>query len=134
MVFYESFMLVHGRYPVLEKRLLLREASRVIVDNDGVVFRIIDLGWRHTAQPVRKKRVGVFHYGQWFSFTWGGPPSTVQELSTTCLHSTGVLRFKTTRIDGPANLQTRSTFYPMLVPNDSVAGLMEHHTPMKPVE
>ena len=36
-----------------------RETARVIVERDGALFRILDLGWRHTAKALWKKEVGL---------------------------------------------------------------------------
>eukprot|EP00933_Yihiella_yeosuensis_P051185 TRINITY_DN49052_c0_g1_i1.p2 TRINITY_DN49052_c0_g1~~TRINITY_DN49052_c0_g1_i1.p2 ORF type:complete len:139 (-),score=16.25 TRINITY_DN49052_c0_g1_i1:154-570(-) len=135
MVFYETLLMVHGKFPASETRLLLREASRLIVERDGSLFRILDLGWRHTAQPIRKKGVGHVFYGRWYSLTWGGPPQVPQELKDTFLHNTGVLRHITLKAQTPKQMYNhRSTFYPVLVPGmKGVAPPMVHHTSMPDV-
>eukprot|EP00928_Gymnodinium_smaydae_P055891 TRINITY_DN39361_c0_g1_i1.p2 TRINITY_DN39361_c0_g1~~TRINITY_DN39361_c0_g1_i1.p2 ORF type:complete len:136 (-),score=19.56 TRINITY_DN39361_c0_g1_i1:137-544(-) len=135
MVFYETTFLIHGKYGARETRLLLREAARSVTEKDGCVLRILDLGWRHTAQPVRQKRVGLYYYGQWFSMTWGGPPRAVVELQHTFQHNTGVLRHLTERIRNHRALyKPRSSFYPTLPGEETIAGPLGHHTQMKVVE
>uniref|UniRef100_A0A7S0AKK1 Ribosomal protein S6 n=1 Tax=Pyrodinium bahamense TaxID=73915 RepID=A0A7S0AKK1_9DINO len=131
MVFYETYLLVHGRFSVHETRLLIREASRAVVERDGAVFRIMDLGWRHTAQPVVKKRVGKFHFGRWYSMTWGGPPTVTLELRDMFQHNTGVLRHITQKLRFPKDTMfPRSTYYPLLRPDERLTPPMTHHTLM----
>mmetsp|Transcript_9904 Transcript_9904/g.19803 ORF Transcript_9904/g.19803 Transcript_9904/m.19803 type:complete len:136 (+) Transcript_9904:3-410(+) len=131
MVFYETFLLVHSRFPVHDTRLLIREASRAVVERDGAVFRILDLGWRHTAQPVVKKRVGKFHFGRWYSMTWGGHPAVTYELKEIFQHNTGVLRHLTQKLQWPKDTLTpRSTYYPILKPGDRLTPSLTHHQPM----
>mmetsp|Transcript_28379 Transcript_28379/g.80184 ORF Transcript_28379/g.80184 Transcript_28379/m.80184 type:complete len:139 (-) Transcript_28379:69-485(-) len=132
MVFYETVFLIHNKFAAHDTQLLIREASRAVTEREGCIFRLLDLGWRYTAQPVRKKRVGTFHYGRFYSMTWGGPPLVVPELKHTFLHSTGVLRYITTKIRHPKDLYIpRSTFYPTMPPNGSpIAPPLMHHTAM----
>eukprot|EP00747_Dinoflagellata_sp_TGD_P167408 gnl/TRDRNA2_/TRDRNA2_191795_c0_seq1.p1 gnl/TRDRNA2_/TRDRNA2_191795_c0~~gnl/TRDRNA2_/TRDRNA2_191795_c0_seq1.p1 ORF type:complete len:130 (-),score=13.23 gnl/TRDRNA2_/TRDRNA2_191795_c0_seq1:127-516(-) len=125
MVFYESVFLVHGKYPAHETRLLLREAARAVTERDGCVLRLLDLGWRHTPQPIRQKRVGIFFYGRWFSMTFGSPPPAVREVQAVFQHNTGVLRHITQKIRHPHDMyMPRSTFYPMLGEGPKLT----HHT------
>mmetsp|Transcript_17075 Transcript_17075/g.43936 ORF Transcript_17075/g.43936 Transcript_17075/m.43936 type:complete len:137 (-) Transcript_17075:102-512(-) len=132
MVFYETTLLIRGNFPANEARLLLRESVRTITDQEGSVFRILDLGWRHTAQPVTKPRVGVFHYGRWYVMNWGGPPTAVGELKQTFQYNTGVLRFLTQKLRGPNDMyRPRSTYYPVLKPNEAFTPPLSHHTPMR---
>mmetsp|Transcript_79408 Transcript_79408/g.233316 ORF Transcript_79408/g.233316 Transcript_79408/m.233316 type:complete len:136 (-) Transcript_79408:88-495(-) len=131
MVFYETFLLIHSRFSVHDSRLLIREASRAIVEREGAVFRILDLGWRHTAQPVVKKRVGKFHFGRWYSMAWGGPPVVTLELKEMLQHNTGVLRHVTTKLKWPKDtFAPRSTYYPILQPSDRLTPRLTHHQPM----
>mmetsp|Transcript_59489 Transcript_59489/g.141667 ORF Transcript_59489/g.141667 Transcript_59489/m.141667 type:complete len:139 (-) Transcript_59489:25-441(-) len=132
MPFYESIFLLHGKYTMQETRLLLRETGRIITQREGAIFRILDLGWRHTPRPIRQPRVGWFYYGRWWSLTWGGPPGVVKELGYTFQHNTGVLRHRTESIRHPWHMYTpRTTFYPKLSPSESPAGarLQHHHPP-----
>eukprot|EP00439_Symbiodinium_sp_Y106_P086275 s326_g32.t1 len=92
MVFFETLVLVHGRSAAKETKLLMKEASRVIVERDGALFRILDLGWRHTARPLHKKGVGHIFYGRWYSLIWGGSPKLKREVEDTFVHNTGVVR------------------------------------------
>merc|ERR1712232_524326 len=104
-------------------------------ERDGRVFRILDLGWRHTAQPIRKQKIGDFFYGQWYSMNWGGPPLAVKELQRTFQHSNGILRHMTVRMKNHSDMyKPRNTYYPTLVSNDAIAGTLVHHTHMKTVE
>mmetsp|Transcript_46406 Transcript_46406/g.92072 ORF Transcript_46406/g.92072 Transcript_46406/m.92072 type:complete len:134 (+) Transcript_46406:77-478(+) len=132
MVFYETFLMIHGRFPMSDTRLLFKEVSRCIVEREGAVFRIQDLGWRHTAYPVKKKNVGKFHYGRWFMLTWGGPPQTSRELREIAHHNTGVIRHLTQRVDRGKDLfssTARISFYPILTPADRLTAPLSHHTP-----
>mmetsp|Transcript_44543 Transcript_44543/g.74070 ORF Transcript_44543/g.74070 Transcript_44543/m.74070 type:complete len:137 (-) Transcript_44543:56-466(-) len=132
MVFYESTFLLHGKFSPHDTRLLLREAMRSVVDRDGRVLRLLDLGWRHTAQPAKKRgKVGVYFYGRWYAMTWGGPPKAVRELEATFQHSTGILRHRHEKIRHPFDMYIpRRTFYPTLDPasGESPAPPLAHHT------
>eukprot|EP00930_Biecheleria_cincta_P078090 TRINITY_DN65477_c0_g1_i1.p1 TRINITY_DN65477_c0_g1~~TRINITY_DN65477_c0_g1_i1.p1 ORF type:complete len:135 (-),score=12.09 TRINITY_DN65477_c0_g1_i1:52-456(-) len=131
MVFYETLLMLHGKFPANESRLLLREASRLIVERDGALFRVLDLGWRHTAQPVRKKAVGHIFYGRWYSMTWGGPPTVPQELKDIFLHNTGVVRHITLKHSSPHKMYVhRNNFYPILTPSQRFTPPLTHHVPM----
>ncbi|CAJ1412686.1 unnamed protein product [Effrenium voratum] len=92
MVFYETFVLIHGKFPASETKLLMRETARVIVERDGALFRILDLGWRHTASSIHKKGIGHIFYGRWYSLIWGGGPKAKKEVEETLVHNTGVVR------------------------------------------
>ncbi|CAK0824512.1 unnamed protein product [Prorocentrum cordatum] len=132
MVFYETTFLLHGKYPAEATRLLIREVTRASPAREGCVFRILDLGWRHTAQPVVKKRVGRFFYGRWYAMTWAGPPLVRVEMDETMKHNSGVLRHLTEKLRTPKDAyRPRSTFYPTLVPGEKpIAGPLVHHTLM----
>eukprot|EP00929_Paragymnodinium_shiwhaense_P000409 TRINITY_DN100660_c0_g1_i1.p2 TRINITY_DN100660_c0_g1~~TRINITY_DN100660_c0_g1_i1.p2 ORF type:complete len:141 (+),score=10.20 TRINITY_DN100660_c0_g1_i1:73-495(+) len=140
MPFYESLFLLGGKCDPRRTQLILREASRSVVEREGYILRILDLGWRHTAQPVFKRRSGAWvplsHYGHWHSMHWAGPPQAVAELMTTFQHNTGVLRYRTERLRGPNDMyKARDTFYPKFVPNeDQFRGKLEHHTVMRATE
>mmetsp|Transcript_58819 Transcript_58819/g.156548 ORF Transcript_58819/g.156548 Transcript_58819/m.156548 type:complete len:139 (-) Transcript_58819:199-615(-) len=132
MVFYESTFLIHGKYAEQASKLLLKECCRIVTNNDGCVLRILDLGWRHTARPVKFKRVGKFFYGHWYSMTWGAEPTTVRELEAFLNHSTGVARFTTDKIKHSKSLyRPRSTFYPVLDPDERIAPPLTHHLPFR---
>mmetsp|Transcript_42629 Transcript_42629/g.134177 ORF Transcript_42629/g.134177 Transcript_42629/m.134177 type:complete len:135 (-) Transcript_42629:164-568(-) len=131
MVFYETVILLHSRFSVHDSRLIIREAARVVVEREGAVFRIMDFGWRYTGQPVIKKGVGKFHYGRYYSLTWGGPPVVLAELKEIFQHNTGVLRHMTERLRWPKDtLVPRSTYYPILSPDDRLTPPLTHHQPM----
>mmetsp|Transcript_94984 Transcript_94984/g.307268 ORF Transcript_94984/g.307268 Transcript_94984/m.307268 type:complete len:144 (+) Transcript_94984:229-660(+) len=132
--FYETTFSLHHKFPANDCKLLLRETTRTIAEKDGAIFRILDLGWRHTAQPVNKSGVGQFHYCRWYVMSWGGPPLVVKELNETLKYSTGVLRYMTVKIRGPKDVyRNRSTFYPVLKPSQRIAPPLMHHTAMNEV-
>mmetsp|Transcript_21114 Transcript_21114/g.60314 ORF Transcript_21114/g.60314 Transcript_21114/m.60314 type:complete len:135 (-) Transcript_21114:102-506(-) len=132
MVFYETTFLVHGRFPANECKLLLREACRAVTDKDGAVFRILDLGWRHTAQPVQKPGLGTFHYGRWYVMTWGGPPVVANEVNEHLKLNSGILRFMTLKIRKPNDMyKPRHTFYPTMPAYRGLTPPLTHHTPMR---
>mmetsp|Transcript_21770 Transcript_21770/g.32567 ORF Transcript_21770/g.32567 Transcript_21770/m.32567 type:complete len:145 (-) Transcript_21770:156-590(-) len=135
-VFYETTFMVHHKFPANDCKLLFRETSRAITNKEGAVFRILDLGWRHTAQPVIKKNDPplICHYGRWYVMSWGGPPVLVREMTDILRYSNGVLRFLTTKIRGPQDVyRPRTTFYPVLEPRDRIAPPLIHHTLMNEV-
>ncbi|CAE8649998.1 unnamed protein product [Polarella glacialis] len=119
----------------------LSERERTRFDSAGAsvfytapVTRILDLGWRHTAQPIRKKGVGHVFYGRWYSLTWGGPPSVPQDLKDTFIHSTGVMRHITLKVPAPNKMYNhRSTYYPILSPSQRLTPPLTHHVPMPDV-
>mmetsp|Transcript_81345 Transcript_81345/g.174107 ORF Transcript_81345/g.174107 Transcript_81345/m.174107 type:complete len:137 (-) Transcript_81345:79-489(-) len=132
MVFYETTLLLHGKYAARETQLLIREAAKVITERDGSVLRILDMGWRHTAQPVLKKRVGYFFYGRWYCMTWGAHPDAVRDLRDVFQHNTGVLRHITVKIRNPFDMyMPRSTFYPTLQrSSEFMTPPLTHHRPV----
>mmetsp|Transcript_1766 Transcript_1766/g.3177 ORF Transcript_1766/g.3177 Transcript_1766/m.3177 type:complete len:135 (-) Transcript_1766:34-438(-) len=131
MVFFETLVMVHGRFPASETKLLMREATRVIVERDGALFRILDLGWRHTAKPLHKKGVGHIFYGRWYSLIWGGSPKVKREVEDTFVHNTGVVRQLTVPIERPEQMYVpRSTYYPLIKP---LTPPLTHHVPMPDV-
>jgi len=131
MVFFETHFFVHPLLSSLRRRLLLREVTRVITERDGAVLRIVDLGWRNSAIPIEKPRVGVFFYGRWYNIVWGGHPSVEAELRTTFRHNTGILRHITEKIKSPQKMyRPRKTFYPML---GSMTPPLTHHIPHRTV-
>ena len=86
--------------------------KRAATNHDGSVLRINDYGWRNTAYPVVKARVGKFYIGRWFHMTWGAKPSAVKDINDVFLQNTGVLRFMTTKIRSPYKFyKPRSSFY-----------------------
>eukprot|EP00435_Cladocopium_sp_Y103_P060576 s218_g22.t1 len=132
MVFYETLILIHAKFPPNETKLLMRETARVIVERDGALFRILDLGWRHTAKALWKKEVGHIFYGRWYSLVWGGGPKAKQEVEETLVHNTGVVRQLTIPISSPHKFYSnRSTYYPLIKP---LTPPLTHHVPMQQVE
>mmetsp|Transcript_92953 Transcript_92953/g.259768 ORF Transcript_92953/g.259768 Transcript_92953/m.259768 type:complete len:133 (-) Transcript_92953:44-442(-) len=132
MVFYETTFLIHSRFAAPECKLLLKETSRAITEKDGAIFRILDLGWRHTAQPVQKPGLGKFHYGRWYVLTWGGPPLAVRDIHEQFKLNTGVLRYITEKIRHPGDMyKNRATFYPTLDAGKGLTPPLTHHAPIR---
>ncbi len=91
---------------------LVKDLSNAIAKHDGAVINIADYGWRNTAYPIVKPRVGKFFLGRWLHVTWGAKTTGVREVQDVLLHNTGVLRFMTTKVAAPSKLyKPRSTFY-----------------------
>ena len=91
---------------------LTKDMTNAIVKHEGSVIRINDYGWRNTAYPIVRPRVGKFFIGRWFHVVWGGKTTGVKEVQDVMLHNSGVLRFMTTKVDSPTKFyKPRSTFY-----------------------
>jgi ribosomal protein S6 len=112
MVLYESFFLVSNRLNNQRFQSLVKDFTQAVGKHDGTVINIADYGWRNTAYPIVKPRLGKFFIGRWFHVTWGSKSTGVKEVQDVLLHNTGVLRFMTTKISSPGKFyKPRSTFY-----------------------
>ena len=112
MVLYESFFLISNRVNNQRFYALASDLKKAIINHEGSMLRINDYGWRNTAYPIIKPRVGKFYVGRWFHATWGAKPSAVKDVQDVFLQNTGVLRFMTTKIRSPNKFyKPRSTFY-----------------------
>ncbi|CAD7939853.1 unnamed protein product [Amoebophrya sp. A25] len=55
--------------------------ASIVAENRGQILRIQDLGWRTTAYPVSKPRVGIFYFhGRRISVMFGTHPRAIQQL------------------------------------------------------
>jgi len=112
MPIYESFFLISNRVNNQKFQSLAREMSKAVIKNEGAIVRVSDFGWRNTAYPIVKPRVGKFFLGRWFHVVWGGKTSAVKDVQDVMLNNSGVLRFLTTKVESPSKLyKPRSTFY-----------------------
>jgi ribosomal protein S6 len=112
MVFYESFFLISNRMSKTRFQALTKDVSSAIIQHEGAVISVRDYGWRNTAYPIIKPRVGKFFLGRWFHVVWGAKTSAVREVQDVFLHNSNVLRFMTTKISSPSKFyKPRSTFY-----------------------
>lgn len=112
MVFYETFFLISNRMNNQRFQALAADITGAIVKNEGSLIRIADYGWRNTAYPVIKPRVGKFYIGRWFHVVWGAQTTAVKGVQDVMLQNSHVLRFLTTKISSPSKLyKPRSTFY-----------------------
>ena len=87
----------------------------MINSNSGAVLKMQDLGWRNTAYPVSKPRVGVFHSGKWFSLRYGASPKAMPELQGVFNHCQGVLRHHTEKTQF-SEYMPRGSYYPAPAP------------------
>ena len=112
MVFYESFFLISNRMNNHRLQALTKDVARAITKNEGAVISVRDYGWRNTAYPIIKPRVGKFYIGRWFHLVWGAKTTAVKEVQEVFLNNSNVLRFMTTKIASPSKFyKPRSTFY-----------------------
>ena len=112
MVFYESFFLVSNRMNSHRFQSLTKDLAKAITNNEGAVIKMHDYGWRNTAYPIIKPRVGKFYLGRWFHVVWGGKTTAVKDVQDVFLHNSQVLRFLTTKVSSPNKFyKPRSTFY-----------------------
>jgi len=112
MVFYESFFLISNRMNNVRFHALTADVAGAIRKNEGAVISVRDYGWRNTAYPIIKPRVGKFFIGRWFHMVWGAKTSAVKEVQDVLLHNSNVLRLMTTKIQSPYKFyKPRSTFY-----------------------
>jgi ribosomal protein S6 len=112
MVFYETFFLISNRTTNKRFYALSSDIIKAVTSNEGAVIKISDLGWRATAYPIIKPRVGKFYVGRWFHVLWGAKPPAVKSIQDVMLQNTGVLRFMTTRVRSPSKLyRSRSSFF-----------------------
>lgn len=112
MVLYESFLLVSNRMSNQRFHALTRDIAKSITGHEGAIVKINDYGWRNTAYPIVKPRVGKFYLGRWFHIVWGSKPSAVKDVQDVILHNSNVLRSLTTKVKSPARFyKPRSTFY-----------------------
>lgn len=111
MVFYETCLMFHKGCSSEQMRRLLRRSAQVITENRGRVMAVQDLGWRNTAYPCSKPRVGIFHYGRWMSLTYGTSPKAITDLETILNHDNGLLRHITTKTKNWRVLPERTSFY-----------------------
>ena len=109
---YESFFLISNRMNTQRFYALTSDITKAVVGHEGAVLRLSDYGWRNTAYPVIKPRVGKFYTGRWFHVVWGAKPPAVKSVQDVLLQNTAVLRSITTKIDSPAKFyRPRSSFY-----------------------
>ena len=112
MVLYESFFLISNRMNNARFQSLTKDLAKAITSNEGAVIKLSDYGWRNTAYPIVKPRVGKFFIGRWFHVVWGGKTSAVKQVGDVLSHNSGVLRLLTTRIKNPEKVyKPRSSFY-----------------------
>jgi ribosomal protein S6 len=112
MPIYESFFLISNRVNNQKFQSLAREISKAILKNEGAIVRVSDFGWRNTAYPIVKPRVGKFFLGRWFHVVWGGKTAAVKDVQDVLLNNSGVLRFLTTKVASTTKFyKPRSTFY-----------------------
>lgn len=112
MVLYESCFLISNRVNNQRFQALTKDIARAVVNHEGAIVKVNDFGWRNTAYPIIKPRVGKFYVGRWFHVVWGGKTSAVKEVQGVFLNNSGVLRFMTTKINSPMKFyKPRSTFY-----------------------
>ena len=112
MPIYESFFLISNRVTNQKFQSLAREISKAVTKTDGAIIRVSDFGWRNTAYPIVKPRLGKFYLGRWFHIVWGGKTTAVKDVQDVMLNNTGVLRFLTTKVASPTKFyKPRSTFY-----------------------
>lgn len=112
MVFYETFFLINNRMTSQRLASLTKDVTSAIAKSEGSVIRLADYGWRNTAYPIIKPRVGKFYIGRWFHLTWCAKTTAVKEVQDVMLHESNVLRFLTTKVSSPSKFyKPRSTFY-----------------------
>ena len=112
MVLYESFFLVSNRMNNHRFQSLTKDLAKAITSHEGAVIKVNDYGWRNTAYPIIKPRVGKFYLGRWFHVLWGGKTTAVKEVQDVLIHNSHVLRSLTTKISSPNKFyKPRSTFY-----------------------
>ncbi|CEL98547.1 unnamed protein product [Vitrella brassicaformis CCMP3155] len=92
MVFYESYLMLSKRLGDEEIRALFRDLAKIIHANDGVLFRLKDLGWRKTCFRVDKPRVGFNWYGRFFYTAFSASPKVVSQVRDYYRTHAGVLR------------------------------------------
>jgi len=104
----------HNRAPPEAIQNVFKEASKIITRHQGgVVFKVQDLGWRNTAFPVIKPRVGKFFVGRWFQLRFNAAPESVALVQDLFNHNTGILRHIVQKTGKPSQLYcARTSFYP----------------------
>ena len=91
---------------------LTKDISIAVAKADGSVIKLADYGWRNTAYPIIKPRVGKFYIGRWFHLSFSAKPTAVKNLQDVMLHESNILRFLTTKVSSPNKFyKPRSTFY-----------------------
>lgn len=112
MVLYESFFLISNRVNNQRFQSLVKDVTKAVTKNEGAVIRVSDYGWRNTAYPIIKPRVGKFYLGRWFHVVWGAKTTAVKDVKDVLTHNSGVLRSITTKIQSQSRFyKPRSTFY-----------------------
>ncbi|CAD7959853.1 unnamed protein product [Amoebophrya sp. A120] len=114
MVFYETCLFFHSKSHSGDQQALLRKFGQLVAENHGKLLRVKDLGWRSTAYPVSKPRVGIFYHGRWFSVLYGTNPKCIPQLQEFWNHNSILLRHHTEKIDffKGSFYKPRSTYYP----------------------
>ena len=111
-MFYETFFMINNRMNNHRFRSLAVDVNKAIRNNEGMMIRFQDYGWRNTAYPIVKPRVGKFYIGRWFHVTWGARPDGVKAVNDVLVHNSNVIRFITTKIKNPSQFyRDRSTHY-----------------------
>ncbi|CAD7939859.1 unnamed protein product [Amoebophrya sp. A25] len=112
MVFYESCVMFNSRCSASEMQQCFRRMASIVAENRGQMLRIQDLGWRSTAYPVSKPRVGIFFHGRWFSVMFGTHPRAIQQLEEFWNHNSILLRHHTEKTDFFKGYAHRTSYYP----------------------